>query len=117
MLLLTAAFLLAVGLAAWTLGTVFSYHGIGAIGAVTVLIVGGAIILTGLEVQTGATTTITYDTINNSTVATEKVVSRQYTATSVGEIFGVGVLGETLVGGLLMLLGTALLSQVYAEDL
>lgn len=117
MLLQTAGLLLALGLVTWIIGRIFSYTGIATIGAAIVLIVGGAVILGGLEVKTGMTETTSYTTINNSTVANETVVQYQYEQTAIGDIFGIGILGELGLGGLLMLLGAILMSQVLAEDL
>lgn len=117
MLLVTTTLLLAVGFATWILGEIFSYRGIGTIGASIVLIVGGAIVLTGLEVKTGSVKTVDYTTVNNSTVANQTTIHTQYTPTAVGEIFGVGILGSLGIGGLLMLLGATLLSQTLTEDM
>jgi len=116
-LLVTCLLLLALGGGAWTVGQIFAYRGIEVLGAVLVLIAGGAIVLTGLEVRTGAVRTISYETINNSTVPVKEAVQYQYERVEIGEMFGVGILGSLGIGGLVMLLGAILMSQSLTEDL
>jgi len=111
MLLATTALLVAIGLAAWLIGEIFQYRGIGAIGGVVIIAVGGAIVLTGLEYRAGVTTEFAYQTINNSTVVSNSTETIQYRTTEVGAAFGATVLASLGIGGLLMLFGALLLSQ------
>lgn len=117
MLLTTVTLLLALAFISWLIGQYFSYTGIGAIGAVLMIAAGGAIILTGLEVRTGAVKTIEHTTINNTTVANETTVEYRYKPVKLAEIFGVGILGSLGLGGILMLLGAAMLSQTLTEEM
>lgn len=118
MLYSTILILLGIGGIAWLIGEFFGYTGIGALGAVFILIAGGAIVLTGLEVQTGTVTTYDYTTVNNSTVASQESVTYQYESQNVLGLFGVPTIVSTLgIGGLLMILGTVLMSQSLSNRL
>jgi len=113
----TTLLLLGLGGGAWVAGTFFQYRSLSYIGATMVLIAGGAIVLTGLEVRTGAVKTISYETVNNSTVPVEKTTEYETKSVDVGAIFGVGILGSLGLGGLIMLLGTMMLSHPMTEDI
>jgi hypothetical protein len=101
MLLATTGLLVAIGLAAWLIGELFQYRGIGAIGSVIIIAVGAAIVLTGLEYRAGVSTT------------TETV---HYRTTEVGTAFGATFLASLGIGGVLMILGALLLSQTLIEE-
>jgi hypothetical protein len=111
MLLATTALLVAIGFIAWFIGEFFGYKGIGAIGAVLIIGVGAAIVLTGLEYRSGVEKQFAYQTINNSTVVDNTTSTVQYETTDVGAAFGATFLASLGIGGLLMLLGAVLLSQ------
>lgn len=113
----TLLLLLGLGGGAWVAGMFFQYRSLSYIGATLVLIAGAAVVLTGLEVRTGAVKTISYETVNNSTVPVEKTTEYDYGTVEVGAIFGVGILGSMGLGGLIMLLGTVMLSHPMTEDL
>jgi len=111
MLLETTGLLVAIGFVAWLIGEFFAYRGIGAIGAVIIIAVGAAITLTGLEYRSGVSKQFAYQTINNSTVVDNTTSTVRYRTTEVGAAFGATFLASLGIGGLLMLLGTLLLSQ------
>ncbi|QGX95926.1 hypothetical protein EI982_14595 [Haloplanus rallus] len=116
MLLATTGLLVAIGFAAWLIGEFFEYRGIGVIGAVLIIAVGAAITLTGLEYRSGVSKQFAYQTINNSTVVDNTTSTVRYRTTDVGEAFGATVLASLGIGGLLMLLGTMLLSQQLISE-
>lgn len=107
--------LLGVGFLSWLIGQHYSYGGIGAIGAAFVLIAGGAVVLTGLEMRMGSVSTNSFTTVNNSTVVNATQTQPTYATQSVGEIFGIGIFGSLGIGGLLMLLGATMLAQTLTE--
>lgn len=94
MILTTAAFFSALGLAVWLLGELRDYRGIAVIGAILLIGVGSAAMIGGLEVQTGEIAT----ELNNSTVETEHQYSPIGTTTS----FPTGMV-LTLLGGAMAL--------------
>lgn len=116
MLLTTTGLLVAIGLAAWLIGELFQYRGIGAIGSVIIIAVGAAIVLTGLEYRAGVSTQFAYQTINNSTVVANTTETVHYRTTEVGAAFGATFLASLGIGGMLMLLGALLLSQTLIEE-
>lgn len=116
MLLVTTAVLLGLGFLTWTLGEVFSYRGIGAIGGTIVLITGSAIALTGLQVRVGVDRTFAYETINNSTVVANSTASASVQTTDVGAALGATAIASLGIGGLLMLLGGVLISRSVFDD-
>jgi len=111
MLLATTGLLVGIGFLAWLIGEFFAYRGIGALGGVLIIAVGAAIALTGLEYRSGVSKEFAYQTINNSTVVENTTATVRYQTTDVGAVFGATVLASLGIGGFLMLLGTAMLSQ------
>lgn len=111
MLLGPTALLVAIGFVAWFIGEFFDYRGIGVIGGVVIIATGAAIVLTGLEYRSGVSKQFAYQTINNSTVVSNTTSTVQYETTDVGAAFGATFLASLGIGGLLMLLGTLLISQ------
>jgi hypothetical protein len=81
------------------------------IGGVIIIATGAAIVLTGLEYRSGMSKQFAYQTINNSTVVDNTTSTVRYRTTEVGTAFGATVFASLGIGGLLMLLGTLLLSQ------
>ena len=107
MLLAPFFVLTGLGFGAWLLGHYFGFTGIAAIGAVVVIGVGGAVVLSGLLVQTGEVVERDYTTINNSTVETNTTVSFSYEQHALAQQLG----GSVNLGGLQMIAGGLLLIQ------
>lgn len=107
MLLITFVVLSTFGFGTWLTGHFFGYTAIAAIGAVLVISVGGAVVLTNLEVKTGEQIDRSYTEINNSTVETQTNVSYEYSRDAVTREFGDSA-AQVSLGGLWMLLGALL---------
>lgn len=110
------AFLLTLGITFWLIGHYFEFTGIAVIGATLVLIAGSAIVLTGLDVRSGMVQTKTYTTVDNSTVVNSTSTDYTYQSRSVGDIFGVGILGSLGIGGLLMIGAAVMMSQSLLQS-
>lgn len=104
MILKTAAFLTALGFAAWILGTVFQYRGIAVIGGTIVVGVGAMVTGGSLEYRSGEHLDKTYTKTNNETVNNETVVDYRYSTVPLPQRLPLGVLWM-LLGGLLTLHG------------
>lgn len=103
----TAAFLVAAGFAAWVLGIVFGYPGIGTIGCVLILGAGAMVTTGGLEYQTGErvieNTTFDGHTVNDSTTVynstnVTREVTFEYETVETPQRFSLGLL-LMLIGG------------------
>lgn len=95
------------GLVTFVLGHVFGFHGIAAIGAVMVILVGGEIGLTGMEIKDGHTINRTHTTVQSDKVVLDNSTQKDtYTKHSWTRIFssdhalGLGIL-QMLIGVLL----------------
>lgn len=116
MLFQVVAGLVVLGLVVWLIGEYFGYLGVAALGATMLIIAGSAVALTGLEIRTGEVQSFEYTTINNTTVQDQATVSYSYQTTTLAEILNVGAIASLGLGGLLMLLGAALMSQTLARQ-
>jgi len=110
MLLVPWATLSAAAAGAFLFGVASNYTGIASIGAVLMLAVGGAVVLTDLETQTGQTVERDFDTIDNTTVAVNETVQYQYDTVAVLREFG-GTAGVFGFGALQMLAGLAMFTR------
>jgi len=98
-LLISAAFLCALGFTSWALGTVFQYRGIAVLGAVLIVGVGASAAVDGLQHQVGKTQEqVAYDTTD---------VSYQYDDIQTPDHFP--------LGPVIMLLGSVALFQSINE--
>lgn len=135
MLLETYLSLTGVGVGLWLLGHYFSMTGVAAIGGVLVLAVGGAVVLTGLVVQSGQHVTYDYEEVNESAVegvyngtanesellagnesdhvVVNRTVEPVTKTNALTESFGDA--GPLSFGGLQMLVGGLLISQHLAD--
>lgn len=116
MLFKVVAGLVVLGLLVWLIGEYFQYLGVAALGASLLIIAGSAVALTGLEIRVGETQSFQYTQIDNTTVRESATVSYDYKTRTLAEILNVGVVASLGLGGLLMLLGTLLLSQTLARQ-
>jgi len=114
MLLIPYLVLTTLGGAAFLLGATLGYEGIASIGAVIVIITGGAVVLSDLETQTGQTIERDFETIDNETVAVNETVSYQYETIAVLQEFG-GTTGYFGFGALQMLAGAVLMTRYLSE--
>jgi len=113
MFLVTFVALLSFGFGTWILGHYFGYHGIASIGAVLIIAVGGAVALTDLRVKTGESVQNEYTVVDNETVVSNQSIQYEYTTVSVSsELGGTGPLS---IGGLVMIIGGALMTQHLSE--
>lgn len=124
------------GVGLFLLGHLLDFTGVAAIGATIVLAVGGAVILSGLMVQTGVEVTREYRVVNesspdavyNQTANSSEVVAMNGTDYVVTNVTREPVLaqnavtatlgddaGPLTIGGLQMLVGGLLLSQHLAR--
>lgn len=135
MLLVPYILLTGTGLVFWLLGHYFSMTGIAAIGGVLVLAVGGAVVSTGLVVQSGQQVTYDYEEVNQSELeaayndsANETEVIRGNGSTHIivnrttepitrtnALTQSFGDAGPLSFGGLQMLVGGLLISQHLAD--
>lgn len=109
MLLTTFLALNAFGAGLWLLGHIFGYHGISSIGAVIILMVGGAAAVTSVEVQTGETIERQFTTVDNDTVENNTTVSYETQPVAVTE--SLGSVQSYLLGALTMIAAALLLVQ------
>jgi len=118
MLFKIVAGLVVLGLVVWLIGESFDYIGVAALGATMIIIAGSAVALTGLEIQTGEVQNYHYQLENNSSdyVLNKTETAVQYQTRTLGQIMNVGITASLGLGGLLMLLGTILMSQTLARQ-
>jgi hypothetical protein len=94
------------GLVTFVLGHLLNFHGVAAIGAVVVMLVGGEVILGDLQIKDGERIERNYTEVNGTAVATEETVNNTYAQHSWTERFasdnaiGLGIM-QLLVGVLL----------------
>jgi len=116
MLLVPWAILTAAATGAFLFGVVTNYTGIASIGAVLMLAVGGAVVLTDLEPQTGKTVERSFETVNNETVAVNETVSYEYETVAVLKEFG-NTAGYFGFGALQMLAAVAMFTRQASDQL
>jgi len=112
-LLLPFVALSLLGFGIWLLGSFFDYTGIAAIGAVMIIALGGAVVLTDLVVKTGETVEKNYTDVNGTTVVANETRTFQYEPVSLITEFG--ETGQLSLGGLQMLVGGLLMSRKLNE--
>lgn len=113
MLLTTFVLLNAFGLILWLLGHYFSFHGVASIGAILVIMVGGAAAISDVTVQSGEQIERQFDTVDNQTVNNESTIS--YTETPVAVTTTIGAVESYMLGALTMIAGALLLVQNLNE--
>lgn len=112
-LLLPFAVLSVLGFGIWLLGSFFEYTGIAAIGAVIIIALGGAVVLTDLSVRTGVTVEKNHTVVDGETVVANETRTFEYQP--VGIISEFGETGQLSLGGLQMLVGGLLMSRKLNE--
>jgi len=112
-LLLPFVALSLLGFGVWLLGAFFNYTGIAAIGAVLVIALGAAVVLTDLRVQTGERVEKNYTTAGNTAVVANTTTTFQYETVSIIAEFGGA--SQLSLGGLQMLVGGLLMSRQLNE--
>lgn len=111
------AVLAAFGLTIWLIGELLDYTGVSVIGGTILIIAGSLVALTGLEIRTGEVRAYEYGVVNNTTVRTDASVSYSYQTTALAQLMNLGALGSLGFGGLIMLLGTVLISHSLGGDI
>lgn len=96
------------GFVLWGIGHFSNYTGIAAIGAVLVIAVGGAVVLTDLHVKTGEEVEREYTEVNNSTVVDNVTRTNTYERVAILDELGNDA-GPLSLGALMMLAGALLM--------
>jgi len=112
-LLLPFVALSVLGFGIWMIGSFFQYTGIAAIGAVLVIALGGAVVLTDLKVKTGVSVDNEHTVVDGETVVDNSTRTFQYQTVSLIDEFGAA--GHLSLGGLVMLVGGLLMTHSLNE--
>ena len=112
-LLLPFVALSLLGFGIWAIGSFFQYTGIAAIGAVLVISLGGAVVLTDLRVKTGVEIDNEHTVVDGETVVDNSTRTFEYQTVSLIDEFGDA--GHLSLGGLLMLVGGLLMTHALNE--